>query len=326
MCSGTDLATISQINQSTSHIQYRLARYSTAILLLLILGLYQSFVPLVSASNSAPNFVFILADDQGWNGTSVQMDPNVPGSKSDFYQTPRLEQLAASGMRFSNAYSSAPVCPPTRAAVQTGKSPAQLQFTDLVQALPPGSARWKGAYEGLPLVSPAPVEFDPNQLTMPRIVKQSNPSYVTSHIGKWHLDIPSSTTPLAVGYDFVSDPVIPPDEVDPWGVFQLSNAAGLFMENRVAQQEPFFMQVSYRAVHDPIRSRQIIRDKYAALPPGIVHDSVSFAAMTEDLDTAYGMIMDKIDQLGIADNTYVIFASDNGSSPNFSSTAPLKEI
>ncbi len=273
---------------------------------------------------TAPNIVFILTDDQAWNGTSVQMDPSVPGSKSDFYQTPRLEQLAAQGMRFSNAYSSAPVCSPTRAAVQTGTSPAQLQIADLVQALPPGSARWKGAYEGLPLVSPAPFEFDPNQLTMPRIIKQSNPNYVTSHIGKWHLDIPSSTTPLAVGYDFVSDPILPPDEVDPWGVFQLSNAAGLFMENRVAQQEPFFMQVSYRAVHEPIRSRQIIRDKYAALTPGTVHDSVSFAAMTEDLDSAYGMIMDKIDQLGIADNTYVIFASDNGSSPNFSSTAPLR--
>ena len=84
------------------------------------------------------------------------------------------------------------------------------------------------------------------------------------------------------------------------------------------------MQVSYRAVHDPIRSRQVIRDKYSALPPGEIHNSVPFAAMTEDLDTAYGMIFDKIDQLGITDNTYVIFASDNGSSPNFSSTAPLR--
>ena len=95
------------------------------------------------AYGQPPNIVLIFTDDQGWNGTSVQMDPNVLGSKSDFYQTPRLEQLANAGMRFSNGYSSTPVCAMSRAALQTGMTAAQLQMTDMPQALPPGeTTRW----------------------------------------------------------------------------------------------------------------------------------------------------------------------------------------
>ena len=81
-----------------------------------------------------PNIVFMLADDQGWNGLSVRMAPDVPGSRSELIQTPNLERLAAQGMRFSNAYASAPVCSPTRISIQTGKSPAQLHWT---KAAPP---------------------------------------------------------------------------------------------------------------------------------------------------------------------------------------------
>ena len=84
------------------------------------------------AQTSPPNIVLILTDDQGWTSTSVQLDPDEPDSLSDFYQTVRLEELASQGMRFSNAYSSGPVCSPTRASIQTGKSTAQLQMTDIV--------------------------------------------------------------------------------------------------------------------------------------------------------------------------------------------------
>ena len=297
----------------------RLLLGSTYILLLTV-----SF-SLSWAAGQPPNIVLILTDDQSWNGTSVQMDPNVPGSKSDFYQTPRLEEIAAAGMRFANGYSSSPVCAPTRAAIQTGMSPAQLQMTDLPQALPPGSNRWKAFYENLPLTPPAPEAFDPDQLTLPRIIKQANSSYVTAHYGKWHLAVPSSTTPQASGYEFGQDVTpLPADEVDPWGVFSLANMANSFMQDRVASSEPFFVQLSYRALHPPVRSRQVIRDKYAALPPGTVHDSIGYAAMTEDLDTSFGMVLDKISELGIENDTYVIFVSDNGAPVSLSSSAPLK--
>ena len=77
---------------------------------------------------TSPNFILILADDQGWNGTSVKMMHNDLGSKSDYYETPNLELLAQSGIRFSDAYASAPVCAPSRYSIQFGKTPARLSL------------------------------------------------------------------------------------------------------------------------------------------------------------------------------------------------------
>src|SRR5690554_6633267 len=72
-----------------------------------------------------PNFIFIFADDLGWTSTSVQMDDEVQGSKSDFYQTPNLERLAQQGMRFSRGYASAAICSPSRRSIQFGQTPAR---------------------------------------------------------------------------------------------------------------------------------------------------------------------------------------------------------
>ena len=90
----------------------------------LVLGLDAPVV-----AQKQPNFIFMVSDDQGWDGLSVQMHDAIAGSKSDFYQTPNLEKLAQQGMRFSAAYSPSPVCAPTRCSFQTGKSPAKNHWT-----------------------------------------------------------------------------------------------------------------------------------------------------------------------------------------------------
>ena len=174
-------------------------------------------LPARTFAAAAPNIVLIIVDDMSWNGMSVLMDPTVPGSKSDFYQTPHLAALANNGMRFSNGYSAGTVCSPTRAALLTGKSPAQLNHTELKDSQP-GTSRYEGQFVGLPLTPPTPELFDPNGFNLPRFVKQANPSYQTALLGKWHLDIPSTTTPLASGFDIWDDVNLPPDSVDPWGV------------------------------------------------------------------------------------------------------------
>ena len=84
--------------------------------------------PFSTPNSNSPNFIFLLADDQGWNGTSVQMMSSEPLSKSDYHYTPNLEVLSNSGIRFSNAYASAPVCAPSRYSIQFGKSPARLSL------------------------------------------------------------------------------------------------------------------------------------------------------------------------------------------------------
>ncbi len=271
-----------------------------------------------------PNIVLVLVDDQGWNGTSVQMDPNVPGSKSDFYQTPRLEELASRGMRFSNGYSAASVCSPTRASIETGKSPAQLGITDLPKSQPGFDPRWNDLYINLPLTPPLPTTLDPNSLTLPRIIKQSNPNYATALVGKWHLGVPYSVTPITAGYDYWTDPFDPADSVDPWGMQQLSDITNNFMEQNVNEGKPFFVQLSHHGIHPPIRARSEIVEKYASLTPGKIHKDPGYAASTEDLDTSFGKVMDKIRDLGIEDNTYVIYVSDNGSSIPYSVNTPLR--
>jgi hypothetical protein len=121
------------INQTLMHPSksYSIILIGVAVILLTTRIELSAQTPSVSSSNPAPNIIFILADDQSWNGTSVQMHPNIPDSKSDFYRTPNLEKLAAEGMRFSQAYSPGPMCSPTRASLQTGKSPAQLGMTNV---------------------------------------------------------------------------------------------------------------------------------------------------------------------------------------------------
>jgi arylsulfatase A len=274
------------------------------------------------AQTPPPNIVVVLMDDMGWNGTSALMDPTVPNSKSDFYQTPRIEQLASQAMRFSQGYSSHASCAPSRAAIITGKSPAQQQMTDLPHYIP-GSTLWESTVN-VPLVPPVPEQLDPTGLTLPRMIKQANSAYKTSHIGKWHLDVPASISPTSAGYDQALYAAIPNMEIDPWGVNNLATTANNWMTQQVNSGTPFFTQLSYFAVHDPIQSRQVMRDKYSALPPGAIHKNVEYAAMTEDFDTSLGKVLDKIDELGIADNTYVFFVSDNGGWLSLSSQFPLK--
>lgn len=272
---------------------------------------------------SAPNIILILADDQAWNGTSVQMHPAMPNSRSDFYQTPRLEQLAQGGMRFYNGYSSQHICTPTRAAILTGRSPAQLQMTELAIAYP-GTARWSGHQDRMPLTPPAAEPLQPDVFTLPQILHQTNSDYVTAHFGKWHLNDVTGLSPEDVGYTTsVSKAPYQSTALDPKRVFHLANSAGIFMEENVASDKPFFLQLSHFAVHDPVESRQEIRDKYAALPPGNIHKGIPYAAMTEDLDASVGMVLDKLDQLGIRDNTYVIYTSDNGAPGQLSNSSPL---
>lgn len=91
-------------------------------------------LPNAGVTAERPNIVFMLSDDQAWNGLSVAMHPNVAGSKGDVFHTPNLEKLASQGMRFSAGYAPASVCSPTRISLMTGKSPAALHWT---KAAPP---------------------------------------------------------------------------------------------------------------------------------------------------------------------------------------------
>ena len=259
-----------------------------------------------SNSNNSPNFIFILVDDQGWNGTSVQMMNTEPLSKSDYHSTPNLEKLASRGIRFSNAYASAPVCAPSRYSIQFGKTPARMSFIRV------GMSTSHINHKEL--------------VSIPKALKKINKEYVAAHFGKWGI----GSIPEILGYDYSDGPTKNKDGgfvndktqwnhisvEDPKNIFSITQKAVDFMEKNTNEKKPFYLQISHYAVHASIQSKKETFLNQTKKPLGAQHINPGFAAMTEDLDTGLGIILDKISQLGIQDNTYVIYMSDNGSVPN----------
>ncbi|MEM1069557.1 MAG: sulfatase-like hydrolase/transferase [Planctomycetota bacterium] len=272
-----------------------------------------------------PNFVFILTDDQGWTGLSTPMDKSKPDSQSDFYQTPNIARLAAAGMRFPRGYSPAPNCSPSRYANLTGMTCARLSFTDIVgrghntelkvsQKLRPGGKKTR--------------QIRSEDITIPELLKTLSGGYRTAHFGKWHL---SGGGPERHGFD-VSDGATGNREGsegpivldDPKRAFSITSRANQFIEESVAAGRPFYCQVSHYAVHAKIQHRAETLAKTKAWKPGKAHSDPAYAAMVADLDVAVGQLLDQIEALGIADNTYIIYQADNGSPKFLSESPPLR--
>ena len=255
---------------------------------------------------SSPNFIFILADDQGWNGTSVQMMHSEPDSKSDYFETPNLEILAKKGMRFSDAYASAPVCAPSRYSIQFGKTPARLSLIRV------GMNTDHIDHEGF--------------ISIPKALKKINSEYRTAHFGKWGM----GSNPSVIGYDVSDGPTKNKDgnfnnnksqwkhvfKKDPKNIFSLTERAIEFIVSSTAEKRPFYLQISHYAVHSNIESKEKSYSMFIDKPKGMQQKDSGFAAMTYDLDEGLGILLNKIQELGIEDNTYVIYMSDNGSVPN----------
>ena len=251
----------------------------------------------------SPNFILILSDDQGWNGTSYEMISDADFSKSDYYETPNIENLAKSGMVFSRAYSPAPTCSPTRYAIQFGQTPARLKHIRVSMNV--DHIDHKG------------------MTTIPRALKRIDSNYVAGHFGKFGM----YSEPINFGYDFsdgmtgningnidgtVQTKWLPQHDEDPKQIFGITKRSLSFMEEQVKQDNPFFLQVSHYAVHSDLVTRKEIYEKYKEKNRGRYHENSSIAAMTEDMDLSVGKILEKVKELGIEDNTYVIYMSDNG--------------
>ena len=263
--------------------------------------------------NDKPNILFLLSDDQSWSGLSVAMHPDHPTSKSKVIETPNIAQLASQGMIFSRAYAPAPVCSPTRISLQTGKSPAQLHWT---KAAPVMTAR-----DGLKLLPPTTDKnIAESEITIAELLKQQG--YTTAHYGKWHI---AGDGPNNHGYD-ESDgdtgnkdaiPHTPPNPVD---IFGMGKRAMNFMERSVSAKKPFFIQMSYHALHHPENADPVLVKKYQSLMANDKGNAKTKesgrAALAEDLDRGVGILMKKLDALGISKNTYVVYMSDNGSGGN----------
>jgi arylsulfatase A-like enzyme len=252
-----------------------------------------------------PNIIFILADDLGWHQLGC--------FGSAFYETPRIDQLAAEGMRFRAAYAAAPVCSPTRASIMTGKYPARLHLTCNIPGLAPTDRK---------LLTPDWQKYLPvEEVTVAELLRQAG--YATGHFGKWHLNRDRRYRPGrpgdpgSQGFDEVLTTAKPRYGQDnqtgeDWhNVGKITDAALAFIEKN--RHRPFFCHVSHNAIHLPeIESDELVR-KYEA-KAGADHpgNRPKQAAMLETLDRSVGRIVDRLEEMGIGQNTVVIFFSDNG--------------
>ncbi len=275
----------------------------------LLLSLY------FTSLQAAPNIVFILVDDMGWTGSSTRMDPALPESKSDFYQTPHIDALAAAGMRFSQAYAPAALCTPSRAAILTDKTPAELHITT------PGVSRTQNYQK---LAPPRHLkELPEDAFTIAEALQQQG--YTTAHFGKWHI---GKNSPSVHGFDVHdgnSGNQMPDVQDGPKDVFGLTKRAMAFISEQSHTGTLFYLQLSHYAVHSPIEALATSRAKFAQMPAGSRHNDIDYAAMTYDLDNSIGQLLQHIESLGLSKNTYVIFMSDNGASskPRESRNSPL---
>ncbi len=177
-------------------------------------------------------------------------------------------------------------------------------------------SRWIPPYH--PLLPPVPLADLPAQeVTLAEAIKAADSEYVTGFVGKWHVNLNGEGL-LDHGFDVgIEHGGHSCGAPNPKGAFGVTSHAVSFMADQVAAQAPFFLQVSHWAVHSPEKALQSTKDKYLVKPIGQAHADVGLAAMVEDMDTSLGQLLDAIDELGIASNTFVIYMSDNG--------APLQE-
>jgi arylsulfatase A-like enzyme len=259
-------------------------------------------VPAIAFAVDQPNVILMLSDDQGWGGLSVAMHPDHPGAKSTIFQTPNIERLASQGMRFSAGYAPASVCSPTRISLQTGRSPASLHWT---KAAP--------AEEGHKFTEPRLIKsIAANETTIGEILREAG--YATAHYGKWHI---AGGGPEKHGYDESdgdtgNENAYQFKDPNPVDIFGMAERTEAFMAKCQDTGKPFFIQLSWNALHAAENALEATKAKYANVSAGNNAKQSSVAAITEDLDTGVGRVMESVDKLGLTDTTYVIYMSDNG--------------
>ena len=266
-----------------------------------------------------PNILYIMIDDLGW------MDLNYQGGTD--YHTPNIDRLAKQGMVFTDAYAAAPVCSPTRAAAMTGLSPARLQLTNYT------GDRWE-YYEGKEYGPGKSVRhLEPSYNTIAEQLKTEG--YATGFIGKWHLAGASRDAlieeclPTNQGFDIniggctMGGPGGDSSYFDPFTIptitnrnageylpYRLADEAINYMKNQKDSDNPFFLCLWNYTVHWPVEAPGELIKKYA--PDGNPNLHQKFQAMVEGMDAAIGKVLISLDDMGLADNTLVVFTSDNG--------------
>ncbi len=288
--------------------------------------------------NKPPNIVLIMADDLGWKDLHCYGNENL--------DTPDIDRLAKQGLLFTDAYSAAPVCTPTRAALMTGESPARLNITNHAGGHPENFRK-----PGTDLMTPIWLRHLPlERVTLAEQLKAAG--YATGFVGKWHLshrapsssesekDLPTEPElrPEHQGFDINIGGCRfggPPSYFSPYRIPNLEGKFdGEYLPDRCADEcidfiksakadrdRPFFLCWWNYSVHYPFQAPAELIAKYEQRKgPGV--ENPTYAAMIEGMDRSIGKVINSIDEQGWGGDTLVIFTSDNG--PFAANVKPLR--
>lgn len=307
--------------------------YRLAVALLMVVG-SQFALPATSfGAEQSPNVVVFLVDDLGY----MDIGANNPNA---FYETPNIDRLAASGMRFTDGYAANPVCSPTRYSLMTGKYPTRVQATNFF------SGRRSGKFEPAPLNNKMPLD----EVTIADALKSKG--YSTFFAGKWHLGPSEEFFPQHRGFDVnigghtAGGPYSGKKYFGPFKnpQMQVESPEGDHLPDRLAREtasfidankdKSFFAYLAFYSVHTPLIGRPDLVDKYKEKAASIVGEEFAdeeqvfdnnkerrvrilqkhavYAAMVEAMDEAVGKVLKQLEDSGVSDNTIVVFTSDNG--------------
>lgn len=308
-----------------------------------------------SPDERPPNIILIVADDLGYNDIST-FGGGLDGGR---VKTPNIDQLAADGVVFTQSYSGAGTCAPSRAMLMTGRYPTRtgFEFTPTPSGMAPMLSRISAEMgRGTPSMiydaaldeSKPPYEqqgLPPEEVTIAEILKERG--YATFHIGKWHLGRQDGMAPHEQGFDqsllMASGLFLPEDDpnvvnakldFDPidqflWARMAFANSFNSGDQDRFKpggyltdywtdesiniinanKNRPFFLYLGHWGVHTPL---QATREDYEAVGDITPHRKRVYAAMIRSLDRSVGRINTALEEVGIADNTLVVFTNDNG--------------
>lgn len=310
----------------------------TAVFLLLILPAVKSY-----AQHQRPNIVVFLVDDMGWMDTSVPFGDSVMALNRK-YHTPNMERMAKEGMKFTNAYATS-VCTPSRVSMLTGMNAARHQVTNWTHFIKNKPSDrddkqfnridWNfNGYSPLPGI-PHTVYATP----LPQLLKDEG--YFTVHVGKAHFGSQGTpgANPLNLGFmvNVAGNAIGHPQSY--YGKENYGNMPGKFtfnavqglaeyygtdtfltealtlealksMAQPVKTKQPFYLYLSHYAIHDPIQADHRFVQKY--LDRGLEPREAKYASLIEGMDKSLGDVMNYLEEQGIADNTIILFMSDNG--------------
>ena len=258
-----------------------------------------------------PNILFMLVDDLGF------ADLGCYGST--FYKTPHIDALAARGVRFRTMYSAGAVCSPTRSSILTGKYPVRTGITDWI----PGQK-----VKGTKLAQPETALFlDTGEVSFATLLRQKG--YAAFYGGKWHLGNPKSgSEPSAFGFDVHYSGDALRSVNSPFTTDSITAHTAALIREQTRKKQPFIAYVSYYDVHTPLYEHPAFIQQYAAAKSQesgqtkavgeghgmttVIQDNPLYASMISAVDHSVGELCGLLGELGIDQNTIIIFTSDNG--------------